>query len=295
MADNAEFSDFFYSAPDGLRLHARVYGAANTGKTPVICLPGLTRNARDFHELSLHLSRANARKVAAFDYRGRGRSAYDKNWRNYNLNVEADDILAGLTALEVEHGAFIGTSRGGLIIHLLAAMRPAVLRAVVLNDIGPVVEAAGFARIRAYLETAPKPRSFDEALAMQRSLHGKAFPALSGRDWRRFVAALYRDRGGVPVPDFDPALLKTLSQLDLSVPLPTMWPQFQGLYPVPVLAIRGEHSTLLSAQTLQEMEQRHPRLEALTVSGQGHAPLLETGELPNRIAEFLDRADGTAG
>ncbi|RUV19099.1 alpha/beta hydrolase, partial [Mesorhizobium sp. M1A.F.Ca.IN.022.04.1.1] len=116
------FSDFFYAAPDGLKLHARIYGEANGG-WPVVCLPGLTRNARDFHELALYLSgkAKTPRKVVAFDYRGRGRSDYDPDISHYNVGVEAGDVLAGLSALGIEEAGFIGTSRGGLIIHVLGA------------------------------------------------------------------------------------------------------------------------------------------------------------------------------
>jgi pimeloyl-ACP methyl ester carboxylesterase len=270
-----------------------VYGDANDGRLPVICLAGLTRNSRDFHELALFLARhpKTPRQVIAFDYRGRGASEYDRNCRNYDVAVETGDILAGLTALGIEHGAFIGTSRGGLIIHLLAAMRPAVLKAVVLNDIGPVVEGAGLAQIRAYLERTPKPRDFAEAVAIQRKAQGQSFPALGDGDWDRLVRAFYRDEGGVPVADFDPDLLKTLNGVDLSQPLPSFWPQFMGLAAIPVLAIRGENSMLLSAETLEEMGRRHPDIETVTVVGQGHAPLIETSGLPDRIASFLDQAE----
>ncbi|MFU0503382.1 alpha/beta fold hydrolase [Pseudaminobacter sp. NGMCC 1.201702] len=286
------YADFFYSAPDGLRLHARIYGS-DSGRMPVICLPGLTRNARDFHRLALHLSRdvVAPRRVVAFDYRGRGQSAYDRNWMNYTVVTEAADILAGLVALEIEHGAFIGTSRGGLIIHLLAAMRPAVLKAVVLNDIGPVVEGAGLAHIRAYLENAPKPKSISEAIAIQRAIHGTAFSALSDQDWEWFVRAIYREEGGRLIADYDPALLKTLAGIDLSAPLPVLWLQFQGLCGIPLLAIRGENSKLLSGETLKEMARRHPNMETITVPGQGHAPLLETGALPSRIAAFFEKVE----
>ena len=290
------FSDFFYSAPDGLRLHARIYGEHISGPLPVVCLPGLTRNARDFHELALHLSRDAAipRMVVAFDYRGRGGSAHDRNWRNYNVVTEAEDVLAGLTAMGVAHGVFIGTSRGGLIIHVLAGMRPAVMKAVILNDIGPVVEGAGLAHIRAYLERAPRPKSLEDAVAIQRATHGQAFSALTDGDWERFVHALYRIEGGRPVADYDPALVKTVTSLDLNSPLPVLWPQFQGLCSMPLLAVRGANSRLLSAETLEEMARRHPAMEQVTVAGQGHAPLLETGNLPQKIAAFLAKADRKA-
>jgi pimeloyl-ACP methyl ester carboxylesterase len=293
MSPTPPFTDFFYSARDGLELHARVYDAgAAAGALPVVCLPGLTRNARDFHELALHLSAGVAmrRKVVAFDYRGRGLSARDRNWRNYEVPVEAGDVIAGLAALGIGHAAFIGTSRGGLIVFALAAMRPALLKAVVLNDIGPVVEGAGLAQIRAYLERAPRPRDMAEAAALQKAVQGTAFPALTDADWQRMAAAFYSEKNGRLVADFDPALLKTLKGIDLSKPLPQAWPQFAALRAVPLMAIRGENSSLLSADTLREMANRHPDLRSVTVPGQGHAPLLETAGLPEKIAAFIEAA-----
>ncbi|UCI32727.1 alpha/beta fold hydrolase [Mesorhizobium sp. B4-1-4] len=292
MSNLKGFSDFFYAASDGLRLHARVYGEANSGHWPVVCLPGLTRNARDFHELALRLSAgSNPRRVVAFDYRGRGQSAYDPDVSHYNVGVEAGDILGGLAALGIEAAAFIGTSRGGLIIHVLGAARPGVLKAIVLNDIGPVIEPAGLAHIQFYLERAPKPKTFTEAMEAQRSVHGKDFPILTDADWTRMVRALYRATDQGLLPDFDPKLVDTVAGLDLSQPLPALWPQFDALAAIPLLAIRGANSRLLSADALQQMQERHPAMETITVEGQGHAPFLETGSLPETIAAFLDRAE----
>lgn len=293
MSTASAFEDFHYSSPDGLRLHARVYGVGIEGATPAVCLPGLTRNARDFHDLAVHLSRdaPAPRKVVAFDYRGRGLSEYDSNWKNYDPLVEAADVMAGLVALGIEHGAFIGTSRGGLITFAIAAMRPGLIRAAVLNDIGPVIDGAGLAQIRGYLERAPKPRDMAEAIAIQRSAQAADFPALSDADWERAGRAYFRHDGRRVVADFDPALLNTLKRIDLNRPLPTLWPQFLGLRNVPVLAIRGENSRLTSAETLEEMARRHADILTITVAGQGHAPFLETAGLPQRIAEFMESAD----
>ena len=294
ISNSSKSSNFFYVASDGLKLHACVYGGANSGRWPVVCLPGLTRNARDFHELALRLSTgANPRKVVAFDYRGRGQSAYDPDVGHYNVSVEAGDILAGLAALGIEEAAFIGTSRGGLIIHVLGALRPATLKAIVLNDIGPVIELPGLAHIQSYLERAPKPKTFAEAMDAQRNVHGKDFPMLSDADWTRMVGALYRETNLGLLPDFDPKLVETVAGLDLSQPLPALWPQFDALTAIPLLAIRGANSKLLSAGTLDEMQKRHPGMETITVEEQGHAPFLETGGLPVAIAAFLDRAEST--
>lgn len=292
MQGGAGFQDFYYTSSDGLTLHAQIYGADHPDRLPVVCLPGLTRNSRDFHELALYLATdaPTPRKVIAFDYRGRGLSAYDPDWTKYTVGIEANDILVGLDSLNISKALFIGTSRGGLILHVLAAIRPAILAAAVLNDIGPVVEKAGLQLIKDYLSKAPRPTSIAEAVATQKAAHGKAFSALSDADWERMVRAIYRETEGGLVPDFDPALLNGLALLDLDKPIPDLWPQFAALAAIPMLAIRGENSLLLSAETVNEMARRHPNFEAITVPGQGHAPFLETGDLPGSIAAFFDKA-----
>ena len=296
MTTTDGFSDFFYAAQDGLRLHARVYGEPREGRLTAVCLPGLTRNARDFHDLALSLSAEGAapRRVVAFDYRGRGLSAHDADWKKYDAKVEAQDVIDGLAALGIGHAAFIGTSRGGVLIHLLAAMRPDLVKAAVLNDVGPAIEVGGLVQIRSHLADAPKPKTFAEAAAAARAVQGAAFSALTDADWERVIRATHRDEGGVPVPDYDPALLNTLAGLDPEKPLPALWTLFAALAKVPVLTIRGANSTLFSAATLAEMAARHPDFKAVTVDGQGHAPLLETGELPSVIAAFLAEADQKA-
>lgn len=295
MAIEQGFSDFFYAAPDGLSLHARIYGEANSGHWPVVCLPGLTRNCRNFHELALYLSMRAKRKVVVFDYRGRGQSAYDADIGHYNIGIEAGDILAGLAALSIEEAAFIGTSRGGLIVHVLGAMRPAGLKAIVLNDIGPVIEPQGLAHIRSYLDPMPRPKTYAEVVRDLRSIHGPDFPALTDADWERMASALYRETKEGFLPDFDPKLVDTLAGLDLTQPLPDLWPQFDALAAVPMLVIRGAHSKLLSAETLEQMRTHHADIETITVDGQGHAPFLESGILTGRIAGFFERAERRGG
>lgn len=286
MADG--FEDFFYTTQDGLRLHARLYGMEHKA-LPVVCLPGLTRNVRDFHDLALALSTQAPvpHPVIAFDYRGRGESAWAADAATYTVVTEAEDILAGLSALGVAHAAFIGTSRGGLILHVLAAMRPASLKAVILNDVGPRIESEGLAQIKAYLTQMPRPSNWDEAIAATKSINEAAFTALGNADWERFARAIFREREGRLAPDFDPMLIETVKTVDLSQPLPELWPQFEGFRDIPVMAIRGANSRLLSAETLDEMATRHPGLVTVTVEGQGHAPLLETAGLPEKIEAFL--------
>jgi pimeloyl-ACP methyl ester carboxylesterase len=226
--------DVFYTSRDGLKLHAADYGRHDPltrGRLPVVCLPGLTRNTRDFHNLALLVSRhpKTPRRVVSFDYRGRGQSAWDKDPARYTIVTEADDILNGVAALGLEHAIFVGTSRGGLIMHVLAATRPGVMAGGVLNDIGPVIEGAGLAQIKAYLSRTSKPRDWSEAARVLSEAHGKSFPALTDADWADFARAVFVEKKGTLVPDYDPALLDGLKGVDLNTPLPTLWPQFEGL------------------------------------------------------------------
>lgn len=290
---DAPGTSFHYRSSDGLVLHAALHGSADDGRRPVVCLPGLTRNARDFAGLARHLA-AEApipRRVIVFDYRGRGLSQYDADWRRYTLGVEMQDVLDGLAALGIDEADFVGTSRGGLLMHLIAAARPGLIGAAVLNDVGPELGREGLAQIKTYLTRPqePAPRDFPEAAARQRAVHGEAFPALNAEDWVRLAHALYRERNGSLALDFDLALVHSLEALAPEGPLPELWPQFEMLAAVPLLVIRGENSRLLTGETLAEMERRKPDLEAIAVTGQGHAPLLETAELPAHIADFLRR------
>lgn len=294
------YDDVFFSASDGLTLHARDYGrgdAATYGRLPLICLPGLTRNVRDFHDLAMQVSRdpASPRRVVSFDYRGRGGSGWDKDSSRYSIVVEAEDVLAGMAALGLEHAIFLGTSRGGLIMHVLAATRPTAMTAAILNDIGPVIEGAGLAQIKAYLTRVPKPGSWDEAASIQKDVHGKAFPVLTDRDWRDFADAIYVEKKGKLVADYDPALLDGLKDMNFSVPLPTLWPQFDALATRPLMVLRGEHSKLLSDETVAAMKARAPKTETHLVRGHGHAPVLHLSGLPDLIGDFLRRVDKKHG
>ncbi len=282
------------SAPDGLKLHTRDYNPVATGALPVVCLAGLSRNSVDFDVLAQALAAGSAgrpRRVLALDYRGRGQSEYDKDWKNYNLAVEGGDILAVLTALGIAEAIFVGTSRGGINIMALSAQRPAMIRAAVLNDIGPVLEAKGLARIRSYIGKTPQPASWADAVDLLRRINSAAFSALDEAGWQHFARTTFEERDGKISGRYDTRLMNTLAGLDLEAPLPNMWPQFEGLRGVPVLVLRGENSDLLSAATVSAMQARHSRCEAFTVQGQGHAPLL--ADLPSleRIARFIALAD----
>lgn len=293
MTSNEQaFRDIFFTSEDGLRLHARDYAASSqtgNGRLPVVCLPGLSRNARDFHPLALQLAHhpEAPRRVIAVDYRGRGLSQHDADPTNYNVMVECRDVIALCDTLGLTRCLFVGTSRGGLILHVMAALRPDLIAGTVLNDIGPEIEAQGLMDIRDYLGRGSTFASFEAAADGLAALHGAAFPALTRIDWLDMAHALYTEQSGMLVADYDPALNEQLAAIDFSKPLPTLWPQFESLAEKPVLVIRGDHSTLFSTRTLQAMAENRSTVVTLTAQGQGHAPLLHHHDVFPLLFAFL--------
>ena len=294
------WQEFTYSASDGLRLAGRRYGWENRGSVPVVCLSGLSRNSRDFHELAMHLSTeaGTRRRVLTLDYRGRGRSQYDPNWQNYNLVVEADDVIQGLVAAGLQHAHFIGTSRGGLICMLLAGMRPGIMHSVILNDVGPEIAGAGLVRIKKSLEAEHTARDWADAAEQLKRAGERDFPNRSQSGWERHARMIYRENGnahagGKPglVRDFDPKLGKTLAEIDLDSPLPTMWAQFAGLAKHPLMLIRGKNTDLLDETAVQKMAGMHPAMERMEIPDAGHVPDLGERPLAERIAAFLEAND----
>lgn len=293
MAEHMQgWQDIYFTSRDGLRLYARHYFAAGSTRRPALCLPGLTRNSRDFHELAAFLSDPRnpyARDVYTIDYRGRGKSAHDPNWQNYSLQVELLDVLDFMTLTNLHGAAIIGTSRGGILAMLMGAARPSSIAAVVLNDIGPVIERDGLLRIAAYVGRIPLPATWDEATALVRDMNAKHFPAVPEQDWPEIARQWFNDDHGRPTQGYDQDLAKSLPTLDDEVP--TLWAQFASLTAHPTLVLRGEYSDILKAKTVEEMRLKHPKLEALTVDGEAHAPLLRDRPTKIAIAEFLRRAD----
>jgi pimeloyl-ACP methyl ester carboxylesterase len=283
----------FVTAPDGLKLHVRDYGHRLGAHLPAVCLPGLSRTGEDFDILATALAgdAAAPRRVLALDYRGRGLSAWDPEPKNYTVATELDDVLAVLTALEAAPAIIIGTSRGGLIAMALAARQPGAIAGVVLNDIGPVIEAQGLLRIKGYVGKLPQPHNFADAAEMLRRLSGGQFPKLTAADWLAAAKRGWQEQDGRLVATYDPALAHNLAAISAENPMPTLWPQFEALTQVPVMVIRGANSDILSAATVAEMRARHPGMEVAEVPDQGHAPLLGEADIIARIALFAAACD----
>jgi pimeloyl-ACP methyl ester carboxylesterase len=283
----------FITSHDGLRLYVSAYGARPTAAVPVVCLPGLARTGDDFDTLATALAgdRKRPRYVVAMDYRGRGRSDYDRNPFNYNFANELADVLAVLTALDIGPAVIVGTSRGGILAMLLASARPTAIAGVVLNDIGPVIEVQGLARIKSYVGNLPEPKSFADGAEILRRLFAAQFPKLTDEDWTAFSKRAFKEQRGRLLPTYDVRIAKTLDGIDLERPLQSLWVEFDALAHIPVMVIRGANSDVLAPTTVAAMRARRHDLDAIEVADQGHAPLLAEPETIDQIGSFIARCE----
>jgi len=274
----AQYEDRYWTSPDGLRLHYRAYGEPVPGRAPVLCIPGLTRNARDFEGLALHL--APARQVLCLDLRGRGDSAYAKDSATYVPLQYVDDVEALLAETGIARFVAIGTSLGGLITMVLAMRDAGRIAGAVLNDIGPVIEPAGLERIRDYVGSG---RSFPTWMHAARALeetHIAAFPDFGMAEWLRMAKrTMAVSQNGRIVFDYDMKIAEPFNTPAAEGGV-DLWPAWQALAGRPLLVLRGELSDLLSAGTATEMARRLPEAQIVTVPRRGHAPTLdEAGSL----------------
>ena len=277
-------AEYWFDSHDGLRLFSRVYRADDASAPVLLCLHGLMRNSRDFESLALHL--AGRCRVIAPDVRGRGLSARDPDYRNYQIPVYLRDLLALLAGLGVARVTIIGTSMGGLMAMALAATQPRLIAGIVLNDVGPELDRQGLERIRGYAGRSTAVGTWPEAVAHVRAIYEPVWPGLSEARWEEIARLSYRaDAAGAPVADADPLIGELLR--DTSVAAADLWPLWGLLVKVPVLAIRGEQSDILSEATLARMRRDKADLATLTVANRGHAPLLDEPECRTAIDAFL--------
>jgi pimeloyl-ACP methyl ester carboxylesterase len=280
-----------------LKLHISAYGSRPTASLPVVCLPGLARTTADFNTLATALAGdpQRPRYVVTIDSRGRGRSDFDRDPFNYNFATELADLLAVLTALDIGPAVFVGTSRGGILAMLLASARPTTIAGVVLNDIGPVIEVQGLARIKSYVGHLPEPQSFADGAEILRRLFVAQFPKLSDEDWMAFSKRAFKEQDGGLRPTYDVRIARTLERIDVGGPLQSLWTEFEALAGVPVMVIRGANSDVLSPATVEAMRARRPDLDAIEVPDQGHAPLLADQATIGHISSFIARCERSAG
>jgi pimeloyl-ACP methyl ester carboxylesterase len=207
--------------------------------------------------------------------------------------TEMADVFDGMAALGVSRAIVVGTSRGGIIGMMMAMTRRSVVAGLVLNDIGPAVEARGLARIKTYVGRTPSPDDWEDAAQIQRRLHSAQFPRWTDADWDQFARLTYREENGRPVSDYDPKLATTLAGVEFDRPVPALWDEFRTLAGLPMLALRGANSDLLSAATVETMRSIHPGLESIVIPDEGHPPQLRQPQVLARISAFITAIEGS--
>ncbi len=283
----AEYRDIYWWSADGLRLHARDYPGADDAP-PVLCLPGLTRNARDFVPVAQAI--APRRRVIAVEFRGRGESGYAKDPMTYVPLTYAQDVVALLAEQKIDRFASIGTSLGGIVTMLLAGMLPARMAGALLNDVGPEIEATGLSRIRSYVgKPSTWPTWMHAARGVQESNAG-AYPGWTIEQWLAMAKRLYRlNSAGRIVLDYDMKIAEPF-RLPGGEAGPDMWRALAALAGVPVLVVRGQISDILSAAVADRMVAALPGAELVTVPGIGHAPMLDEPEVQPALTNWLARS-----
>jgi pimeloyl-ACP methyl ester carboxylesterase len=277
----------FFASGDGLQLFYRDFAPlTRPSKLPVLCLPGLTRNSRDFTHVAERIRRD--RRVLCADLRGRGRSQHDPAWQNYHPGTYLADIGLLLDDAGVTRCVLLGTSLGGILSMLLAATNPSLVAGVILNDVGPEVAPAGLARIAAYVGRHAPPASWEEAVATVQATYEIGMPGLSHDDWVAHTKRSYSDVGGVPRLDMDPMIGEAVRSAPAAA-APDLWPLFAALRPVPTLALRGATSDILAVATFDRMLREKPDLVRVEVPQRGHTPMLDEPVSVAAIDEFLAR------
>jgi pimeloyl-ACP methyl ester carboxylesterase len=283
---NANYRDYEWRSREGLALYARDYGAANA-KLPVVCIPGLTRNSRDFEDAAPWIAQ-QGRRVLAVDLRGRGRSERDPDRRRYNPRTYADDMAALLRLIGAPKAVFIGTSLGGLVAMTIGARHAGLIGAAVLNDVAPQVAKAGFARIQSYVGKSPPVETWQDAAAYARRTNGLAFPDYTDDAWPPFARRMFKEENGRPVLDYDPHIFRPAPALLVRLAQPLIWAAFKRLSKGgPLLLIHGELTDIIDAPTLRRMKRAAPHMSVAKVPRVGHAPMLTEPEARTALAAFL--------
>ena len=277
------YQQLYWSSSDGLKLHARDY-PGDAALPPVLCLPGLTRNARDYDAFARRL--AGRRRVIAVNFRGRGGSEAAKDPMSYVPATYVADVQALLVDQGIGRFVAVGTSLGGIVTMLLAEAG-APIAAALLNDIGPEIEPAGLARIRGYVGKASTFPTWMHAARAVHETNCDIYPGWQIGDWLAMAKRLYRlNSAGRIVLDYDLKIAEPLRTPGAETG-PDMWAALAALREVPTLIVRGGRSDLLSASVADRMIAALDRAELVTVTGVGHAPSLTEAELHDAIDRLL--------
>ena len=280
MTERFEMARFTTS--DGLSL---AYTDTGAGR-PLLCLPGLTRDAADFEDLAAALG--GRHRLIALTARGRRGSDFDPEWRNYNVSIEGRDAVELLDHLGLDKVTIVGTSRGGLIAMLLAVFAKPRVAAVLLNDIGPEIAPGGLVRIKGYVGIPPKGRSYAEVAAALQATGGAEFPDVSPARWETCARRWFAETPEGMALTYDPKLRDAVLEGAVE-PAPDMWPLFEAFAGLPLAVLRGANSDLLSRGTVARMMELRPDLIAAEVPNRGHVPFLDEPESLGALDALLAR------
>jgi pimeloyl-ACP methyl ester carboxylesterase len=285
QADQAAWEDRSFTSRDGLQLHFRDYPGSHE-RLPLICLHGLTRNARDFEALAARYG--GEYRVIALDFRGRGLSEWDFDPGHYTPITYAGDVIDLIAHLGFSPVILIGTSLGGMVTMLLAVMQPQLIAAAVLNDVGPELDPAGLARIQSYVGKGMQIGSWREAADRIAANHRHLPSSYGPDDWLRVARRLCREQDGSIVFDYDPAIALPFQDAPIGQAV-DLWPPFTALARSPLLIVRGAESDLLPESAAEAMVKAAEHADLVTVPGVGHAPFLDEPEVVAGLDEFLNR------
>jgi pimeloyl-ACP methyl ester carboxylesterase len=281
------FADLFWTSRDGLKLHYRDY-PGRADRPVVLCLPGLTRNARDFTHVAQRI--AGDWRVVCPDLRGRGDSAYARESATYNPLQYAEDLGELLAQAGIERFVAIATSLGGLLTMIMAMTVPERIAGVLLNDVGPEVSPEGLERIRGYVgQGRTFPTWMHAARALEES-QAVAFPDYRISDWLDMAKRCMVVSGnGRIVFDYDMKIAEPFAQPGGEAGV-DLWPALLSLKGKPVTLLRGELSDILSPEVHRKMAKSLPGSDAVTIPRVGHAPMLDESEAVAAIDRLLARA-----
>ena len=277
------YLDGWYRVSDGLRLHYRDY-PGDAARPPLLCLPGLTRNARDF---AVFAERYSPRfRVLALDFRGRSLSDSDPQTSRYSAPTYVGDVLQLLDQLDVSDAIFVGTSLGGIVTMLIAARAPQRIAGAILNDVGPELSQAGLERIRGFVGKGGPFADWDEAARALAEINRGIPESFTQADWIKAAHRACRERDGAVIFDYDPGIAAPFSAVT-TAPASDMWPLFHALARLPLLVLRGQVSDLLDPDAFDRMREAAPAAQFAVVPGVGHAPMLDEPEAISAIDDFL--------
>lgn len=268
-----------FTTSDGLSLFY-----TDTGEgLPILCLAGLTRTTADFDYVTPHLA---GNRVIKLDYRGRGRSDFDPDWKNYSLPIECRDVTELLDHLGLEKVAILGTSRGGLNAMGLAMGAKHRLLGIALNDVGPVIDPKGIEFIKDYIGRNPAAKTHEDAAQAM----ARAFPEFANMPEGRWLEEARKhytqDEAGLHIT-YDKHLRDAVLAAGEQM-MPDLWPFFDAMADLPLALIWGVNSNLLTADTVTQMQARRPDMLLARVPDRGHIPFLDEAEAVVTLKAWIE-------